>query len=129
MVDDKQAAEVRERWGHTDAYKQSTQRVDAYTDTEWGALKSESDDINAAFVALMAANASADSAAAMDLAEIHRAHITKWFYDCPPEMHAALGQLYVTDARFTESIDEAGQGLTAFPAGALAAQLPRASLL
>ena len=121
MIDDKHAAEARERWGHTDAYKQSSQRVDAYTDTEWAAIKAESDDISAAFVALMETGAPADGPAAMALAEQHRAHITKWFYDCPIEMHGALGRLYVSDPRFKATIDEAAPGLAVYMAHAFAA--------
>ena len=121
MIDDKHAAEVRERWGHTEAYKQSSQRVDAYTDTEWTAIKKESDAITGGFVLLMEAGEPSDSQEAKFLAEQHRTHITKWFYDCPPDMHGALGQLYVTDSRFTENIDSAATGVAAFMAEAFAA--------
>ena len=121
MIDDKHAAEARERWGHTEAYKQSSQRVDAYTDTEWAAIKEESDAITGGFVLLMEAGEPSDGPDAKFLAERHRTHITKWFYDCPVEMHAALGQLYITDRRFTENIDSAAKGVAAFMASAFRA--------
>ena len=41
----------------------------------------------------------------MDLAEEHRLHIRKWFYDCPYEMHTGLGEMYVADERFTAFYD------------------------
>lgn len=36
----------------------------------------------------------------MELAEEHRLHIGRWFYDCTREMHARLTQMYVNDERF-----------------------------
>ena len=61
----------------------------------------------------------------MDLAERHRAHITKWFYDRTPEIHAGLGQPYVADPRFTASIDETAPGLASYLSAAIAANAKR----
>lgn len=47
----------------------------------------------------------------MDLAEEHRLHIHKWFYDCPYEMHTCLGEMYVADERFTAFYDAMKPGL------------------
>jgi MerR family transcriptional regulator, thiopeptide resistance regulator len=33
--------EARERWGHTEAYQQSTRRVQSYADAEWAAIRDE----------------------------------------------------------------------------------------
>ena len=63
----------------------------------------------------------AGSAEAMDLAERHRGHISRWFYDCTPEIHAALGRLYVEDPRFSEKIDAKAPGLARFLSVAIAA--------
>ena len=60
----------------------------------------------------------ATSEAAMDLAEQHRAHITAWFYECTPEIHAGLGAMYVADPRFTEHYERTAPGLAAYLAGA-----------
>jgi hypothetical protein len=81
----------------------------------------EADEINDAFLALMEAGAPADSAEAMALAERHRSHISKWFYECTPEMHTGLGSMYVADSRFTENIDKAGEGLARYLSDAIAA--------
>jgi len=64
----------------------------------------------------------------MRLAEEHRAHITKWFYDCTPEIHAGLGSMYVTDSRFKDNIDKAGDGLAQYLSDAIAANHQRAVL-
>jgi hypothetical protein len=55
------------------------------------------------------------------VAERHRGHISKWFYQCSPEIHAGLGQMYVVDHRFTENIDKAKPGLAQYTSDAIAA--------
>lgn len=118
-------AEARERWGSTDAYHQSAQRTARYTKADWEQIGAEADEINQRFLALLAAKEPPESEQAMDLAEAHRAHISKWFYDCPIEMHAGLGQMYVADERFTKNIDKAGDGLAQYMAEAIAANAAR----
>lgn len=117
--------EAKERWGSTDAYRQSARRTARYTKEDWQALGAEADEINERFLALMADGKSPDSDAAMEVAEQHRAHISRWFYDCPKETHAGLGQMYVSDQRFTDNIDKAGEGLAGYMAAAIAANAAR----
>ena len=117
--------EAKERWGETDAYKQSAARTARYTSQDWEAMKAEMDRIYQRLLDLMAAGAAATDTAAMDVAEQHRAHITKWFYDCPKQAHAGLGQMYVADSRFTENIYKAGEGLAAYLSAAIAANSAR----
>lgn len=117
--------EVEERWGKTDAYAESARRTKGYTKADWAAIKAETDGIYAQFVELMDAGAPGDSAEAMAVAEEHREHITRWFYTCSTEMHAGLGQMYVSDPRFTASIDEAGEGLAKYMSEAIAANAAR----
>lgn len=113
-------AEARERWGETDAHRESARRTATYTKQDWEQMGREADEINAALLALMEAGASADSAEAIALAERHRSHISKWFYECTPEIHTGLGALYVADSRFTENIDKAGEGLARYLSDAIA---------
>ncbi|HSM00970.1 MAG TPA: MerR family transcriptional regulator [Acidimicrobiia bacterium] len=117
--------EARERWGHTDAYKESQRRAARYTKDDWKRIGAEAAEINEAFLALMRAGTPADSAEAMEVAERHRAHITRWFYDCSPEIHRGLGEMYVVDDRFTETIDEAGDGLAAYMSDAIKSNAAR----
>jgi DNA-binding transcriptional MerR regulator len=117
--------EAKERWGETDAYKQSAQRTARYTKQDWASIKAEADAINQRFLALMAAGAAADSDAALDIAEEHRAHISQWFYACSKEIHTGLGQMYVADVRFKENIDNAGEGLAEYMSAAIAANTTR----
>jgi hypothetical protein len=117
--------EVRERWGDTDTYRESARRTARYTKQDWQQIGREIGDINAAFIALMEAGIPADSAEATGLAERHRAHISKWFYECTPEIHGGLGQMYGDDPRFTRDIDKALPGLAQYMSAAIAANLRR----
>lgn len=117
--------EAKERWGDTDAYRESARRTARYTKDDWLALGEEADAINQAFIALMEADTPADSDEAMEVAEQHRAHLSKWFYEVSREFHAGLGAMYVADPRFTENIDKAGEGLAAYMSEAIAANAAR----
>lgn len=116
------ADEVKERWGNTDAYVESARRTGSYTPDDWQQLSSEADDVNAALLGLIDAGIPAHSAHAAALVDAHRAHITKWFYACSPEIHAGLGQMYVADERFRTAIDKAGEGLAEYLSAAIAAR-------
>lgn len=61
----------------------------------------------------------------MDLAEAHRRHIIRWFYDCPPGMHLRLGDMYVADPRFGAHYEERAEGLAAYVRDAIAANAER----
>ena len=50
----------------------------------------------------------------MDLAEEHRQQISRWFYDCPHEIHAGLAEMYVEDPRFTAHYEKIAPGLAQF---------------
>jgi len=41
-------------------------------------------------------------------------HITTYYYDCNIEIFRGLGQLYVSDERFTKNIDKTKQGLAGY---------------
>jgi DNA-binding transcriptional MerR regulator len=118
-------AEAEVRWGETDAYKQSAQRTAGYTKQDWENLKVEADGINQKFLDLRAEGVPPSDPAAMAVAEEHRAHITRWFYDCPIEIHTGLGQMYVADERFRKNIDKAGEGLAEYMSEAIAANSAR----
>jgi len=114
-------AEAEERWGDRDAYAESARRTAGYTKQDWEQMGGEADDINQAMLALKDAGVAADSPEAMAVAERHRAHISKWFYECSPQIHSGLGAMYVADPRFTANIDKAGEGLAQYLSDAIAA--------
>ncbi|WP_163999799.1 MerR family transcriptional regulator [Pyxidicoccus caerfyrddinensis] len=121
----KYEAEVKERWGDTEAYKESARRTARYTKQDWQDMKAEQDRIGKAMAELLGAGRAPTEPAAMDLAEEARQHISKWFYPCSYAMHRALGEMYVSDPRFTENIDRARPGLAKFTRDAILANAER----
>ncbi|MGP3918197.1 MerR family transcriptional regulator [Nonomuraea sp. 10N515B] len=107
-------AEVERRWGDTAQYAESRRRVAGYTKADWLELKAEAAAIGGDLVAAFKAGLPADGEHAMDLAERHRGHITRWFYDCSHDMHRRLGDLYVDDPRFTAAYDALAPGLAGY---------------
>ncbi|MCW2920526.1 MAG: transcriptional regulator [Thermoleophilia bacterium] len=98
-------AEARERWGDTDAFRESTRRTKEYTADDWRRSKVEAESIHEALAALWQAGADPAGDEALAQAEAFRAHVTRWFYDCPPELLRGLGEMYVADPRFTATYD------------------------
>jgi DNA-binding transcriptional MerR regulator len=122
---DDHAEEVEERWGNTDAYKQSQQRTAAYTKEDWLRIQGEADDLNRRFAALLESGAGAESEAAMDLAEEHRRQIIRNYYDCTYEIHTCLGEMYVADERFRATFEEIKAGYAAYLRTAILANAQR----
>jgi DNA-binding transcriptional MerR regulator len=119
--------EAEERWGDTEAWAQSQRRTAAYTKEDWTQIKAESDDVERRLAEAMQAGAPADSERAMDAAEEHRQHIGRWFYDCPPELHAGLGRMYVEDERFAANYEAVAPGLAQYVSTAVQANAARHS--
>ncbi len=115
-------SEIHQRWGETSARQESARRTASYTKQDWVQMGREADEVNAALGGLMEAVVPADSAQVMAVAEQHRAHISKWFYECTPEIHAGLGRMYIADQRFTENIDQTAPGLARYLSDAIAAK-------
>jgi len=78
-----------------------------------------------AFGQTLAARLPATSVEAMDAAEQARQHITRWFYDCPVDMHRNLGDMYVADERFTATYEKVAPGLAAYVRDAIHANADR----
>lgn len=104
-------AEVKQRWGNTDAYKQSMARVGKMTKQEMEKIKADGIELTKKL------------ADAMDTSPHHpdvQALITEHyngmqrFYDCPLTMYRNLGQMYVDDPRFTAYYDNVRPGLAIF---------------
>ncbi|MGW2325616.1 MerR family transcriptional regulator [Streptomyces sp. NPDC001700] len=122
---DQYAGEVEERWGNTEAYRESQRKAATYTKEDWQRIQAEADALNDRFVALMESGAAPESEAAMDLAEEHREGISRNHYDCSHQLHACIAENYVTDQRFTENIDKAKPGLAAYLRDAIRANAER----
>lgn len=112
--------EAEERWGETDAYKESTRRAKGYTKAEWEQIKAEGDAIEEDFATLYLDGAAPGDPEVQDVVERHRLMIDKRFYPCSRQMHAQLGQMYVADPRFTAHYDQHAEGLAQFVCDATA---------
>lgn len=117
--------QVQQRWGDTDEFRQATARTSRYTKADWLLMKDESAANVQAFAAAMRAGAAGDSAAAMDAAEAHRQHISRWFYDCSSEVHRGLAALYLADERFARNYEGVAAGLSQYIHDAILANAAR----
>ena len=107
------AAEAEERWGDTDAWKQSQQRVARFTKDDWIEIKADGDALLAAWREAKRAGVVPGSPKADELAARHRASIER-FYECGDEMHRGLVEMYLADERFTAYYDDVEPGLAQF---------------
>lgn len=117
--------EVRERWSDNDAYKESARRAARYTKADWQRFKDESEEIGLAIAALMDEGVAPGDSRAMDAVERARLQIDEWFYPCSHEMHVALGEMYVVDARFTATYEEIRPGMAQYVCDAIRANAKR----
>ena len=122
---DEYAAEAQERWGDTDAWRQSRERSARYSKADWARIKEETDAVNAAFAAAMKAGLPPTSTEAMDAAEQARLQIHERFYDLTPEFHRCLADMYVADPRFTTTYEDVAPGLARYVRDAIHANADR----
>ncbi|MGV8083099.1 MAG: MerR family transcriptional regulator [Coriobacteriia bacterium] len=78
--------EARQRWGETDAYKESARRSKRYTKEDWKRFADESEAISLAIADLMDAGVPPTDPRAMDAVDRHRQLIDRWFYPCSPDL-------------------------------------------
>lgn len=117
----KYAAEVKERWGSSDAYKESEKKTAAYGKKEWEAITDSMNQIFAAFADLNKQSLPPDSPQAKEAVKAWQEHISNNFYHCTDEILKSLGIMYIADERFTQSIDRFGEGTAAYMSKAIEA--------
>jgi hypothetical protein len=108
------ADEARERWGQTDAYKESQRRVNSYGEADWARMQGEQQANVDAFVAALRAGEPSDGDVAKACAEEHRRIIDAWFYPLSYEMQVNLAEMYLADGRFTEFYEKQADGLAQY---------------
>lgn len=109
--------EARERWGHTEAYKESMRRTKAYTKADWDAIGRESHEIEQGIAARMDRDPSDPEV--QEFIRRHHQQINDRFYQCPVEIYRGLGEMYVADPRFTAHYDQIKPGLAQFMQAAM----------
>lgn len=123
----KHADETRERWGDSDAYRDSMRRARKLSSEDWVRIQAEGGDAEARMAELLSGGADPEGEEAMAAAEAMRQHIDRWFYPCSPEMHSGLADMYEADSRFTAHYDNRAPGLARFVARAIRANAARLS--
>ena len=114
--------EVHERWGDTDAYRQSTSKTSKYSKEDLEAAKVDQEAATELFVYAFGNSLPIDSPKAQDAVRAHRDAITKWFYDCSIEMQKNLALMYIEDPRFKEYYDGRVRGLAQYVHDAIHSQ-------
>ncbi|HZV25281.1 MAG TPA: MerR family transcriptional regulator [Acidothermaceae bacterium] len=115
------AAEAEERWGDTDAWRESQRRAARYTKEDWIEMKAQSDVALRAYADAMTDGLAATSEQAMALAEDNRRFISRWFYDCSHAMQRNLAEMYIADDRFRATYDCVAPGLAQYVHDAIVA--------
>ena len=111
---DEHQREVQERWGDTDAYRQSQVKTSKYSKHDFHAAKIDQEAATELFVYAFGNSLPIDSPKAQEAVRAHRDAITKWFYDCSVEMQKNLAVMYVEDPRFKEYYDGRVRGLAQY---------------
>ncbi len=95
------SAEAKEKWGHTDAYKEYKQK---HTDSA-----DKTDEFMQIFAEIgKVKHLSPDCQEAQKLIKKIQDFITENYYTCTDEILKGLGEMYVSDERFKNNIDKAG---------------------
>ena len=109
-------AEVRERWGDTESYREHEQKTKGYTKEKWAEANDGLMAIFAEFSTCKANGVMPGSAEAQELVIKLQSYITANYYTCTDEILAGLGKMYVADERFKKNIDKYGEGTASFVA-------------
>lgn len=110
------ADEARQRWGHTQAWQASQKQQ--RTDEQDLALAGESDAIFQAFAD--SRDLSPADPQVQVLVKRWQDFISAHHYPCSKEILAGLGQMYVGDERFTQNLDQFGEGTARLMSEAIA---------
>lgn len=115
------AKEAKEKWGATDAYKESTEKTSGYSKEKWNEISRGMNALMAEFASCRKNGFAPDSTEAQTLVKKWQDCISANFYSCTKEILAGLGEMYVADERFKANIDSHGDGTADFMREAIAA--------
>lgn len=113
---EKYAEEVQQRWGNTDAYKQSQERVKKLTREDWTRMNVETDSILNEIVS----NMSKGPASIEVQTQIARHYNSlRAFYEPNLELYRGLADMYVADSRFAAYYERYHADLPTFMSDAM----------
>ena len=113
----KYAEEVKEKYGDTNAYKESQAKTAKYTKNDWASITDRSEEIYHRLANLMESEPSDPDV--QKAIQDWRNFINDNFYTCTLEIFRGLGDMYVSDERFTANIDKYRPGLAEFMRSAM----------
>lgn len=105
--------EAKDRWGNTDMYKESAKRVKKFTKADWDEIKTAGEDLMNEIAACFDAKLSAKSPRMQKAIARHYAGL-RVFYEPNPEMYYGLGEMYVSDPRFTAYYEKYREGMAVY---------------
>lgn len=111
--------EAKQRWGDTDAYKESRVKTAGYSKDKWNDVLGGLNGVFAEFAACKKCGDSIDSEKAQRLVKKLQDYITANFYYCTDDILAGLGQMYVCDERFKNNVDSHGEDTAEFVSEAI----------
>ncbi|WP_439944012.1 MerR family transcriptional regulator [Streptomyces sp. BBFR115] len=93
------ATEAELKWADSRGQREAMARAAAHTKEDWRQLMREAGAWRAELLAAYDEGEPGDGERAMDLAEEHRLHVSRWFTSCPPDMHRRIADDFVADPR------------------------------
>ena len=103
---DEYAAQAKESWGDTDAYKEYEKKTEGLSKEQKNGLGIEMMEIFKEFGQLLPANPGDETVQAQ--VKKLQDYITEHFYTCTDEILSGLGKMYAGGGSMTENIDKAG---------------------
>jgi DNA-binding transcriptional MerR regulator len=93
------ATEAELKWADSEGQREAMARAAAHTKEDWRHLMNEAAAWRAELLAAFDEQEPGEGERAMDLAEEHRLHISRWFTSCPPDMHQRIADDFTADPR------------------------------
>ncbi|MFD7067225.1 MerR family transcriptional regulator [Streptomyces sp. NPDC059913] len=93
------ATEAELKWAESEGRRGAMARAAAHTKEDWRRLMEEAAAWRAELLAAFDDGEPGDGGRAMELAEVHRLNIARWFTACPPAMHVRIADDFVADPR------------------------------
>lgn len=109
-MENKYQAEVKQKWGATNAYEEYEKITKNYSKDRWKELSLEMNNIFKSFSDCMINKESFCSEKTQSLVKKLQNYITNNYYTCTNEILYGLGQMYINDERFKENIDQHYEG-------------------
>ncbi|MCX6736436.1 MAG: TipAS antibiotic-recognition domain-containing protein [Candidatus Parcubacteria bacterium] len=116
----KHEEETREKWGDTEAYKQSQERVKKMNKEELAQSALDMDKIIAEIAECMKEGEAPESEKVQALIARHYHHL-RTFYEPNLQIYRGLADIYVSDERFRSHYEKMGKGLAEFIRNAMIA--------